>query len=345
MKKARNKYSFCLILLFAFGCFESKAQIADNLTSSYLDNNFNPKDSSFSIERLRKLLSQSKFDEVRISINRNLANLSKSVKDSISELLINEHPAFNRYWQTEEVWGNETHEVLPNDTVLQLTVDNEKSHFSWFGNIAWGFVWRWGRMHKGLDSDLKTGDTVRASFNGIVRYSSYNEGGYGNAVVIRHFSGLETLYGHFSSLIAQSGQLVMAGEPIGLGGSTGRSTGPHLHFETRLFSSPFDPEKIFDKNSNMVLKDSIIRISKGDFYYSENTSFKHSSKDSEEISKNGRERIRKKNQWGRKIHIVKSGETLSSIARKYNTTIVKLKKINKLKNINKLELNQKILVR
>jgi hypothetical protein len=173
MKKARNKYSFYLILLFAFGCFESKAQIADNLTSSYLDNNFSPKDSSFSIERLRKLLSQSKFDEVRISINRNLANLSKSVKDSISELLINEHPAFNRYWQTEEVWGNETHEVLPNDTVLQLTVDNEKSHFSWFGNIAWGFVWRWGRMHKGLDSDLKTGDTVRASFNGIVRYSSF----------------------------------------------------------------------------------------------------------------------------------------------------------------------------
>lgn len=345
MKKVRNKYSFFLALL-VFGCIASKAQTTDYMTPKNLESdvNVNTKDSSFSMRRLRKLLSQSKFDEVRISVIRNLENLPKSVKDSIAELLIKEHPAFNRYWQTEEVWGNETHEVLPIDTVLQLIIDKEKSHFSWYGNIAWGFVWRWGRMHKGVDSDLKMGDTVRASFNGIVRFSSFNDGGYGNTIVIRHFSGIETLYGHFSSLIAKSGQLVLAGEPIGLGGSTGRSTGPHLHFETRLFSSPFDPEKIFDKNSSMALKDSIIKISKTDFYYDENKNFKHSS-DSDEISKTDKERTKKKNRLRRKTHVVKSGETLSSIARKYNTTVVKLKKINRLKNINKLEINQKIIVR
>lgn len=347
MKKVRNKYSFCFVLFFVLGFSVSKAQKIDYNTPLYsnYENKLNMKDSSFSIEGLRDLLSQLKFNEIRISINRHWAFLPKSIKDSVSDFLINEHPTFKKYWQTDEVWGNETHNVLPLDTVLQLTIDKEKSHFSWYGNIAWGFVWRWGRMHKGLDSDLKMGDTVRASFNGIVRYSSFNEGGYGNAVVIRHFSGIETLYGHFSSLIAESGQFVMAGEPIGLGGSTGRSTGPHLHFETRLFSSPFDPEKIFDKNSNMVLKDSVIRLSKSDFYFSENTNYKHISKDVDETPRKGKNKLKKNKQRGKKIHIVKSGESLSSIARKYNTSVAKLKKINKLKNINKLDANQKLIIR
>jgi murein DD-endopeptidase MepM/ murein hydrolase activator NlpD len=347
MKKVRSKYSFCFFILFVFGFIASKGQDTFKDSSFYIDNSNNSFkiDSSFSIDVLRELLFQSKFNEIRILLNRSLPLLSRETKNSISELLIKEHPAFNRYWQTEEVWGNETHTVLPIDTVLQLTIDKEQSHFSWYGNIAWGFVWRWGRMHKGLDSDLKMGDTVRASFNGIVRYSSFNEGGYGNAVVIRHFSGIETLYGHFSSLIAESGQFVMAGEPIGLGGSTGRSTGPHLHFETRLFSSPFDPEKIFDKNSNMVLKDSVIRISKSDFYFSENTNYKNSIKETEETPRNSKNKHRKNKQRGKRIHTVKSGESLSSIARKYNTSVAKLKKINKLKNINKLDANQKLIIR
>ena len=347
MKKVRNKYSFCFILFLVAGLPKSKSQDIVNISPSYsnYENSLERNDSSFSIEGLKVLLSQSKFNEIRISINRHLPFLPKSTKDSISDFLINEHPTFKKYWQTEEVWGNETHIVLPQDTVLHLTIEKEKSHFSWFGNIAWGFVWRWGRMHKGLDSDLQMGDTVRASFNGIVRYSSFNEGGYGNAVVIRHFSGIETLYGHFSSLIAQSGQMVMAGEPIGLGGSTGRSTGPHLHFETRLFSSPFDPEKIFDKNSNMVLKDSLIRISKSDFYFSDNTNFKNSSKDIDETPRNSKTKLKKNKQRGKKIHVVKSGESLSSIAKKYNTSVAKLKKINKLKNVNKLDKNQKLKIR
>jgi murein DD-endopeptidase MepM/ murein hydrolase activator NlpD len=347
MKKVRNKYSFCFFILFIFGLSESKAQNNFKDPSSFLDisNNSFKIDSSFSMDVVSELLSKSKFNEVRILLNRSLPFLSREIKNSISELLIKEHPAFNKYWQTEEVWGNETHNVLPIDTTLQLTIDNEESHFSWYGNIAWGFVWRWGRMHKGLDSDLKMGDTVRASFNGIVRYSAFNEGGYGNAVVIRHFSGIETLYGHFSSLMVQPGQFVMAGEPIGLGGSTGRSTGPHLHFETRLFSSPFDPEKIFDKNSNMVLKDSVIRLSKNDFYFSDNTNFKNSSKDIDDAPRNSKTKSRKNKQRGKKIHIVKSGESLSSIARKYNTSVAKLKKINKLKNVNKLDTNQKLIIR
>ncbi len=311
------------------------------------------------LTEFNELIVNKKFDEVRIWVNDHAHLLLKNQKDSIAEILIEHHPAFNKFWQMDEVWGNESHEVLPADTTLELIVCNEKACYSWYGLFTSPFSWRWGRMHKGMDTHLQIGDTVRASFNGIVRYSMFNDHGYGNAVVIRHFSGIETLYGHFDSLIAQPGQLVMAGEAIGLGGNTGRSTGPHLHYETRLHSSPFDPEKIFDKSQNMALRDTLVCLKKNDFYYSENAHFKHASKESgshdhdaigePKSSKKGKNKGKKKasdkNKKGSKIHTVKSGDTLSSIARKHKTTVAKIMKLNKLKNANQLKIGQKIRVK
>ncbi|MDR6560102.1 MULTISPECIES: peptidoglycan DD-metalloendopeptidase family protein [unclassified Arcicella] len=100
---------------------------------------------------------------------------------------------------------------------------------------------RWGRMHSGVDLDLETGDPVYAAFDGIVRVSGYDGGGYGKFLVVRHYNGLETLYGHLSAKNFESGAYVKAGDQIGLGGSTGRSTGSHLHFETRYEGNPFNP--------------------------------------------------------------------------------------------------------
>lgn len=100
---------------------------------------------------------------------------------------------------------------------------------------------RWGRMHSGVDVDLETGDPVYAAFDGIVRVSGYDGGGYGKFLVVRHYNGLETLYGHLSAKNFESGAYVKAGDQIGLGGSTGRSTGSHLHFETRYEGNPFNP--------------------------------------------------------------------------------------------------------
>jgi LysM repeat protein len=153
----------------------------------------------------------------------------------------------------------------------------------------------------------------------------------------------------------------MAGEPIGLGGTTGRSTGPHLHYETRLHSSPFDPEKIFDKTQNMALRDTLVSLKKSEFYYADNAHFKHAAKttvpkDHDEIGdhkskskgkgKNkGKGKDKDKNKKGSKVHIVKSGETLSSIARKHKTTVAKLIKLNKLKNANQLKIGQKLKVK
>ena len=100
------------------------------------------------------------------------------------------------------------------------------------------FGYRHGRRHQGVDLPYPTGTPVPAAFSGKVRISDY-VGGYGNLVVIRHASGLETFYAHLSKRNVNSGDWVSAGDIIGLGGSTGRSTGPHLHFETRYRGAAF----------------------------------------------------------------------------------------------------------
>ena len=112
--------------------------------------------------------------------------------------------------------------------------------------ITSNFGPRWGRQHKGLDIKVYIGDTIRAAFSGKVRIVRYEAKGYGNYVVIRHSNGLETIYGHLSKHLVRENQTVRAGEPIGLGGNTGRSTGSHLHFETRLCGVALNPALFFD---------------------------------------------------------------------------------------------------
>lgn len=105
---------------------------------------------------------------------------------------------------------------------------------------------RWGRNHDGLDIKVYIGDTICAAFDGKVRVVDFNANGYGYYVVIRHPNGLETLYGHMSKQLVKPDQIVRAGQPIGLGGNTGRSTGSHLHFETRLCGVAINPALMFD---------------------------------------------------------------------------------------------------
>lgn len=111
---------------------------------------------------------------------------------------------------------------------------------------SYGYRPKFGRMHKGVDLKLKMNDTVVAAFDGKVRLVNYEAKGYGNYVIIRHSNGLETVYGHLNKHLVKENQEVKAGEAIGLGGSTGRSTGPHLHFETRFMGYAINPAGIFD---------------------------------------------------------------------------------------------------
>lgn len=117
---------------------------------------------------------------------------------------------------------------------------------------------RWGRMHKGLDVKVYTGDTIVSAFEGKVRIVKYEPNGYGNYIVVRHNNGLETVYGHLSKHLVVENQKVRAGQPIGLGGNTGRSTGSHLHFETRLLGIAINPAFMFDFPNQDVKADKYV---------------------------------------------------------------------------------------
>jgi len=109
-------------------------------------------------------------------------------------------------------------------------------------------------FHNGIDLRVHVGDTIRAAFDGRVRVRRYNSGGYGYFLVLRHKKGVETVYGHLSKFLVGPDQEVRAGEPIALGGSTGHSTGPHLHFETRILGNPINPAKLFSFEAYVPLR-------------------------------------------------------------------------------------------
>ena len=201
---------------------------------------------------------------------------------------------------------------------------------------------RWGRMHKGLDIKVYIGDTIRAAFDGKVRVVNYEGNGYGNYVVIRHNNGLETIYGHMSKHLVREDEMVRAGDPIGLGGNTGRSTGSHLHFETRLCGVALNPALMFDFRNQDVTGDYyLFRASR---YESEGvavnstTGRKQDSYTAAEVNSNAKAQSRNevaarsksapKSRNNVQYHKVSKGETVYSIARKRGLTVDQLCKMN-----------------
>ena len=204
--------------------------------------------------------------------------------------------------------------------------------------ITSNFGARWGRQHKGLDIKVYIGDTIRAAFSGKIRIVRYEPRGYGKYVVIRHANGLETIYGHMSKQLVVENQEVKAGEPIGLGGNTGRSTGSHLHFETRLCGVALNPALMFDfRNQDVV----------GDFYMFRRSKYASESAMATRLRGVGGATTGDNDQDDEleiaaaprtssnvHFHKVKKGDTLQAIARKHHTTIAKLCELNHIgKNI------------
>lgn len=183
---------------------------------------------------------------------------------------------------------------------------------------------RWGRMHKGTDIKVYIGDTIRAAFSGKVRIVKYEAAGYGKYVVIRHNNGLETVYGHMSKWLVEENQTVKAGQPIGLGGNTGRSTGSHLHFETRLCGVAINPTTFFDFVNQDVVADSY--LFKKANYRRQLASVSRKVRESAR-QQNASESLESENTVTH-YHKVVAGETLSSIARKRNTTIDQICRMN-----------------
>jgi len=178
------------------------------------------------------------------------------------------------------------------------------------------------RMHRGTDLKVQIGDTIYAAFDGKVRMKSFERKGYGNYLVIRHPNGLETVYGHLSKNLVKENQIVRAGEPIALGGNTGRSTGSHLHFETRFLGKDINPEEIIDFINGTPHKDEYV------FH---------------NIKVNGKKtNIYSTSADAIAVHRVKSGETLGAIARKYGTSVAELCRLNGIKSTSILSIGQPI---
>lgn len=236
----------------------------------------------------------------------------------------------------------------------------------------YGYRRSFRRNHYGTDIKVYVGDTIRSVFDGKVRVVAYEGKGYGNYVVIRHANGLETVYGHMSRHLVRENQVVRSGEPIGLGGNTGRSTGSHLHIETRFLGEYIDPERIFDFEARDVKGDYYVYRSNGRGGISNSPAANEEApmlamaqepvetsvhmerparevqatpadrKASESKSRSRKEKTAQARSTAQKknVHRVKQGDTLYEIARKYNTTVDKLCKANRIKPTTTLRLGQ-----
>lgn len=241
---------------------------------------------------------------------------------------------FTEYWDTVSV---HSYRALP-DSVLHLpmtlTLVDSASTFVMPCDSYLGSQYgpRRRRMHAGVDLPYPTGTPVRAAFDGQVRYASYNSGGYGFLVVVRHLNGLETYYGHLSRFKCSVGDWVRAGDVIALGGSTGRSTGPHLHFETRYLSQPFDPCWIIDFEKKQ-LRDEQFCLKKE--YLNRGAAYRNYVKTGNAVAP----------EMTVAYHTVRSGDTLSRIATKYHTSVRALCRLNGIKETTVLQLGKRLKVR
>lgn len=230
-----------------------------------------------------------------------------------------EYPALSLYpnWNNQYVhaYGNA---IIPDTYTIDLTGFHMPTPST---KITSPFGPRWRRMHNGLDLKVNVGDTIVAAFDGKVRIVKYERRGYGKYVVIRHDNGLETVYGHLSKQLVEENQLVKAGEVIGLGGNTGRSTGSHLHFETRFLGIAINPVLMFDFPKQDIVADTYtFRKTKG--------SRRAGSHDTQVAD------------GAIRYHKVKSGDTLSRIAKLRGVSVSTLCKLNRIKPTTTLRIGQ-----
>jgi murein DD-endopeptidase MepM/ murein hydrolase activator NlpD len=247
--------------------------------------------------------------------------------DSLFENLENDNLM---YIDTSFAWNNQTinsgrfdyRTLGPDDVISIPLVDSSQDKFyvhPVVNQVTSRFGRRGNQWHYGTDVRLRRGDPVKSALDGIVRVIQFDRHGYGNVVVVRHHNGLETLYGHLSRVMVKPNEPVKAGDILGLGGSTGRSTGAHLHFEIRYFGEPFDPEHIIDFD-NYVLKSDTLVLTRDNFEYLTEV----------------RRTV---------YHTIRRGDTLSGIARSYGTTVSNLCRLNGITPQTILRIGRRLVVR
>ncbi len=246
---------------------------------------------------------------------------------------------FTEFWDTRAVNPyREKPDSLPDHFSLWIVDSLDAYVCPYITHPRSQFGYRRGRRHQGIDLPYPTGTPVAAAFDGKVRISSY-VGGYGNLVVLRHANGLETFYAHLSKRNVEPGDWVNAGDIVGLGGSTGRSTGPHLHFETRYRGAAFDPSWLIDFETG-TLRHRLLKIRS--WYFNPNQRYVQDVDDEDEIFRTDEEERLAAEEQARKeaaaraaaeaaaqrYHTIRNGDTLSGIAKKYHTTVSRICQLN-----------------
>ena len=279
------------------------------------------------IEKMDKRVSELMADRVNIRKNmelKELATLSEIEMEEKENLMFPADELYGSNWENRwvdpfrgaaKVNFPDSFAIDCSSFVYPIAIDSMARITSKYGP-------RRRRMHKGIDLKVLKGDTIRAAFNGKVRIKAFERRGYGYYVVLRHPNGLETIYGHLSKILVEENQLVRAGETIGLGGNTGRSTGSHLHFETRFLGQAINPAEIIDFENGVPHQDTYV------FH---------------NVKINGRRSNIYTSSSDRLVyHRVKSGDTLGKIARIYGTSVNELCRLNGLKSTSVLRIGQSI---
>ena len=224
-------------------------------------------------------------------------------------------------WDSVSVHIPKTDFSSMTDTLyIPLLEEGKEYTLPHFNSIISRFGWRRYRFHYGIDTRNQTGDSIFCLFDGIARIAKRNRT-YGNVVIIRHYNGLETFYAHCSKLLVEPNQEVKAGQLIALVGSTGRSTGPHLHFETRYKGAAFNPEYMIDFENKKLISDTLVLTKE---------TFNYRNSGSSSVSSSGTTTTTSAS--GSVYYRVRSGDTLSGIASRQRTTVSNIKKLNGLRS-------------
>ena len=246
-------------------------------------------------------------------------------------------PVYAQHWDTSQVFAYKSIEYADLPPVIDLKIVKDLSEFTppVVGNVLSKYGPRRRRNHNGVDIPLKVGEPIRAAFDGRVRYAKYNTGGFGNLVIVRHPNGLETWHAHLSKLNVQVNEYVKTGQVIGFSGNTGRSRGPHLHFEMRYCDQTFDPEFIIDFP--------LLASAEGD---STTTSTDILARIAEAQNKEKAESQRSTlSQSTAVYHTIRSGDMLGKLAIKYGVSIDQICRLNKISRTTILQLGRKLRIK
>ncbi len=314
--KIRTLFLICCATLWTLSAVNAQIQKQESVSKQVVH-----------IKKLDKHVSELMADRVSIRKDIELKELATLEEEELEErenLLFPADELYGANWENEFVnpFRGKTNVVFPDSFSIDCSSFVYPIAIDSIARVTSPYGPRRRRMHRGIDLKVLVGDTIRAAFAGKVRITSFERRGYGNYIVIRHPNGLETVYGHLSKLLIGVNDIVKAGDPIALGGNTGRSSGSHLHFETRFLGQAINPAEIIDFANGVPIQDT---------YVFHNVKVKGRKTNIYTSSSNQMV-----------YHRVKSGDTLGKIARIYGISVKELCRLNGLKTTSILRIGQSL---